>query len=363
MLRHGLVLSLILLIIGAAVWLDFTRQMHNALPIAKPVILEVPPGSNLTAVLNQLHQLNVISSKRQAFYLRIYVRMNNFGAALKAGEYNIKPGMSATDVIALIVSGRVMLHELRIIEGWTYKQLIAVVDASAELQHTLTGQSSAAVMTAIGKPGIPAEGRFYPDTYFFPKGTTDVAFLRRAAAAMDKILATEWANHDPQIPLKTADDALILASIIEKETSAQDERAKIAGVFMRRLSLGMRLQTDPTVIYGMGDKFDGRLHRRDLDADTPFNTYTRYGLPPTPICMPGRASIHAAMHPEAGKSLYFVARGDGTHQFSETLKGQDAAVRQYQLNIAPDQPAKKADSHQSKPHKHTRSRSHRAKSK
>jgi UPF0755 protein len=336
MLRHGLGLMLILLSIGACAWLDATRQLHNALPIADPVRLEIMSGEGLSAVLNQLREQNIVTSARQMFYLRVYARLNNLGAALKAGEYSIKPGMSATDVIAMIISGRVMLHELRIIDGWTYAQLISAVSADPELQHTLAGQDSEAVMAAIGKPGIAAEGRFYPDTYFFPKGTSDAAFLRRAAAAMDKTLATEWQNRDQQIPFKVADDALILASIIEKETSAPDERAKIAGVFMRRLTLGMRLQTDPTVIYGLGNRYDGSLHRKDLETDTPFNTYTRYGLPPTPICMPGRASIHAAMHPEEGKALYFVSRGDGTHQFSETLKGQDAAVRRYQLNAPPD---------------------------
>ena len=206
------------------------------------------------------------------------------------------------------------------------------------------------MMAAIGRPGIPAEGHFYPDTYLFPKGTADVAFLRRASMAMDKALASEWDMRDPQIPFKTSDDALILASIIEKETGAKDERAKVAGVFIRRLALGMRLQTDPTVIYGMGSEYKGNLYRKDLETDTPFNTYTRFGLPPTPICMPGRASIHAALHPVGDKTLFFVARGDGTHQFSETLQEQDAAVRKYQLKTPPPNPPIPA---KARKHKHS----------
>ena len=190
---------------------------------------------------------------------------------------------------------------------------------------------SPAPVQQLGAPGQPAEGRFYPDTYRFARGTTDAAFLRRAYQAMEGVLAQEWAGRSPNLPYASPDEALIMASIVERETGMIDERAEIAGVFVRRLQKKMRLQTDPSVIYGLGAKFDGNLRKRDLLADGPYNTYTRAGLPPTPICLPGRAALNAAMHPAAGKTLYFVARGDGSHVFTETFADHDAAVRKYQL--------------------------------
>jgi UPF0755 protein len=186
-------------------------------------------------------------------------------------------------------------------------------------------------MAALGHPDLDAEGRFFPDTYLFPRGTTDIAYLKRAYAAAEKNLEEQWAARASDLPYRSPYEALIMASIVERETAVPDERPMIAGVFIRRLAKGMRLQTDPTVIYGLGESFDGNLRKRDLLADAPYNTYTRAGLPPTPICLPGRAALAAALHPAAGDALYFVARGDGSHQFSATLQEHEAAVRRYQL--------------------------------
>jgi UPF0755 protein len=239
--------------------------------------------------------------------------------------------MRPVDLIALLVSGKVLLHELRLVEGWTFAQALQAVRGNPVLQHTLTDYTPRAVMTALGKPELHPEGRFYPDTYKFARGTSDLAFLQRAFTAMEQVLAAEWAQRSQEVPYRNADEALIMASIVERETGAPGERAEIAGVFVRRLQKRMRLQTDPSVIYGLGASFDGNLRRRDLLSDTPYNTYTRAGLPPTPICLPGRAAIHAALHPAAGETLYFVSRGDGSHQFSETIAEHNAAVRKYQL--------------------------------
>jgi len=239
--------------------------------------------------------------------------------------------MRPIDLTALLVSGRAVLHELRLVEGWRFDEALAAVRQHAALQQTMPQADAAKLMKALGHGELHPEGRFYPDTYHFPRGTTDVAFLRRAFDTMQSALDVEWPRRAEGLPYLVPGDALTLASIVERETGATSERAEIAGVFVRRLQLGMRLQTDPSVIYGLGATFDGNLRKRDLLADTPYNTYTRRGLPPTPICLPGRAALQAALHPAPGKTLYFVARGDGSHQFSATIAEHDAAVRKYQL--------------------------------
>jgi UPF0755 protein len=218
------------------------------------------------------------------------------------------------------------------VEGWNLKQVMAVVEQEPNLKHTLPKDvTPAALAHDLGIDVANPEGMLMPDTYQFPRGTSDVAFLKRAHEAEEQELQKQWADRAPDLPYARPYDALIMASIVEKETAQPLERGKIAGVFVRRLQKGMKLQTDPSVIYGLGDAYDGNIRLKDLRADTPYNTYTRYGLTPTPICMPGRAALAAALHPEAGDALYFVARGDGTHQFSATLKQQNAAVAKYQL--------------------------------
>jgi UPF0755 protein len=219
---------------------------------------------------------------------------------------------------------------VRLIEGWTFRQFRAELANAEALKPTTADMSEAQIMEAIGAPGIPAEGRFHPDTYAYDKGSSDLAVLRRAYRAMEQRLAAAWAERAADTPLRNPDEALILASIVEKETGSPAERGKVAAVFVNRLRVGMMLQTDPTVIYGLGEAFDGNLRKRDLQSDTPFNTYTRSGLPPTPIAMPGKASLLAAVRPDASKAFYFVSRGDGSSEFSQTLAEHNRAVNKYQ---------------------------------
>jgi UPF0755 protein len=230
------------------------------------------------------------------------------------------------------VNGDVIRYTLTIPEGWTFDQMLAAIRTQGKLRQTLTATDDEGVMRQLGYPGQHPEGRFFPDTYEFVAGTTDTSLLQRAYEEMQRHLEEEWRDRAPGLPLDTPYQALILASIVEKETGNPAERARIAGVFVRRLQKNIRLQTDPTVIYGLGAAFDGNLRRRDLTTDSPYNTYMRAGLPPTPIALPGLAALHAALHPAAGDELYFVSRGDGSHHFSASLDEHVAAVRNYQLN-------------------------------
>ena len=325
-------LGLLALLAAAAFARDVHTQLDATLPIAQAQVLDVPRGATLNGLLREFEARGLLESRRQRRYLSWYARLSGQARALKAGEYALAPGLRALDLTALLASGRVVLHELTLVEGWTFAQALAAVRAHAALAPTLPEEgAAAALMNALGAPEQHPEGRFQPDTYRFARGTTDVEFLRRAYRAAEKALAEEWAARADGLPYATPDEALVMASIIERETGMVEERGEIAGVFVRRLQLRMRLQTDPSVIYGLGAAFDGNLRKRDLLADGPYNTYTRAGLPPTPICLPGRAALHAALHPAPGKTLYFVARGDGSHQFSETFADHEAAVRKYQL--------------------------------
>ncbi|MHB8424607.1 MAG: endolytic transglycosylase MltG [Gammaproteobacteria bacterium] len=292
------------------------------------VDVEVTPGQPLRAVAAQLHAQGALP---HPFDLVLLARLRGDASTIRAGEYLVQPGTNVAGLLALLKSGRVVMHSLTLVDGWTFAQVLQAVEQDPELRHTLKGLDDSVIMTRLGHPGENPEGRFFPDTYQFPKGTTDAAFLERAYRTMQDHLHAAWQARAQNLPYKTPYDALILASIIEKETAQPVERAEIAGVFVRRLEKGMKLQSDPTVIYGLGNAYNGRITYQDLRTDTPYNTYTRYGLPPTPICMPGLPSIEAALHPASGNALYFVARGDGTHQFSATLQQQDAAVRKYQL--------------------------------
>ncbi len=251
--------------------------------------------------------------------------------ALKAGEYAICPGTSPRELLRQIEAGRVVQYPLTLVEGWTFAKVMETVRADDRLEQELSDLSPQEVMARLGFPNEHPEGRFFPDTYRFPRGTSDLSFLRRAFEAMREVVRAEWAGRAPNLPLTSPDEAIVLASIVEKETAVAAERPQIAGVFVRRLQKGMRLQTDPTVIYGLGEDFDGNLRRKDLEHDGPYNTYTRAGLPPTPIALPGRAAIHAALHPAAGEAIFFVARGDGTHAFSASLAEHNEAVRRFQL--------------------------------
>jgi UPF0755 protein len=315
------------------VWQDYRGFLDTPLHLpSQGLIYAVKPGRNARQIAADLNAKQVLDAP---LYLRLYARQSGLAPKIRAGEYRIEQGMTPRDLLALLVSGRTVQYPLTLLEGWTFAQVRQAIAGQAVLIQTLAGKDDAAVMAALGLPDQHPEGRFFPDTYHFPRGTTDLEFLRRAYARMQQVLEGAWQGRAKDLPLTTPDQALVLASIVEKETGAPEERSEIAGVFVRRLQRGMRLQTDPTVIYGLGASFDGNLRRRDLLHDTPYNTYTRAGLPPTPICMPGKASILAALHPAQGKALYFVSRGDGTHQFSATIKQHNAAVRRYQLHQHP----------------------------
>jgi len=297
-----------------------------------PETFVVKPGMSLKAFARELGRRGVLH-EQQSFL--ILANLLGQGRALKAGEYRFESGISARGILAQVVAGRVVRYPVVLIEGWTFRQVLQLLSRAEKLTHTLTGMSQGEIMAAIGHPGQHPEGRFFPDTYHFTAGDTDRIVLTRAYQRMQDRLDKAWNSRAPDLPLSTPDEALVLASIIEKETGKPEERAMIAAVFINRLRRGMRLQTDPTVIYGLGERFDGNLRRRDLEQDNPYNTYTRRGLPPTPIAMPGEAALHAALHPADTRAIYFVSRGDGSHVFSETLSEHNAAVIKYQLNGRP----------------------------
>jgi len=259
-----------------------------------------------------------------------WFRWSGLARKIRAGSYEIARGTTPTSLLNKMVRGDESLATVKLLEGWTFKQFRAELAKAEALKPTTAALGDAELMSALGAPGIAPEGRFYPDTYAYSKGSNDIAVLKRALHAMQKRLDDAWAQRAADTPLKTADDALALASIVEKETGAAADRGRVAAVFANRLRIGMPLQTDPSVIYGLGEAFDGNLRKRDLLADTPFNTYTRGGLPPTPIAMPGKASLWAAVRPDPSSALYFVARGDGSSEFSETLAEHNRAVNKFQ---------------------------------
>jgi UPF0755 protein len=331
--RKGRAGLLFLLLLGtlAGVAGDGWMQLNAPLAISRADTVELESGQRLNSLSRQLDNRGLFDNPRQRLYLLAYARLHGEAALLKAGEYAVEPGLTPLGLLATLTSGKVLLHELRIIEGWRFAQAWKLIQADPNVNHTLGEANAEAVMQALGKAGMSPEGRFFPDTYRFPRHTSDLTLLRNAYAAMDKVLSAEWAGRAPELSYTSPEQALTMASLVEKETGAAAERPLIAGVFLRRLHGGMRLQTDPAVIYGLGDAYDGNIHVEDLRTDTPYNTYTRDGLPPTPICLPGRDAIHAALHPDQGRALYFVSKGDGSHQFSDTLEEHNAAVMRYQI--------------------------------
>ncbi|PIE83330.1 MAG: aminodeoxychorismate lyase [Candidatus Contendobacter odensis] len=328
--RIFLTLALLVAACGYYLYTDYQNFLDAPLEIAGDTqILAVAPGMGIKDITQALYQPSGLSLP--AIYLQAYTRLNHLAHRLKAGEYRITSKYTPRRLIADIVAARVIQYSLTVIEGWTFRQLRRALANHPDIVQTLDGIGNAELMSRLGQAGKHPEGRFFPDTYHFPKGTTDLAFLRRAMAAMDQRLKAVWAQRAPKLPLENPYQALILASIIEKETSLPAEQPQVAGVFIRRLRKGMRLQTDPTVIYGLGEEFDGNIRRRDLRTDTPYNTYTNKGLPPTPIALPGAGALAAAVNPAHGDALYFVATGDGGHVFSKTLSEHNRAVRRYQL--------------------------------
>lgn len=305
------------------------KGLQQANQLKQPVLFTVDQGMPFAAVAGQLAKERAISS---AFWLRVWVRLHRSGREIKAGEYEITPGMTAIQVLDEMIAGRVKTWSIQFIEGWTFAEMRQALSDQGKLQHLIKGVPDAKVMAMLGHAGEQPEGLFFPDTYQFERGQTDLSILRRAYQKMQHTLDIQWQQRAKNLPYKTPYQALIMASLVEKETGLASERPKIAGVFVRRLEKGMRLQTDPAVIYGLGKHYLGDLTLKDLSLDTPYNTYRHGGLPPTPIAMPGLGAIEAALHPAEGSALYFVARGDGSHQFSDTLAEHDKAVRQYQID-------------------------------
>lgn len=323
----GLVLTVAVLT-GLCLWAVWWVQ--RPLPLTLPQVeVSVEAGSTPRDVAQRWVEAGVHTSP---WLLYQWFRVSGQARKIRAGTYAVDATTSPKSLLDKMVQGDESLEMLRIIEGWTFKQVRAELARSASLRPTTALWSESQIMSALGLTGTPAEGRFYPDTYRYSRGVSDLAVLKRAAQAMQRKLESAWQQRSATSTLKSPAEALILASIVEKETGQAADRPLIAGVFANRLRIGMPLQTDPTVIYGLGDQFDGNLRKRDLQSDTPFNTYTRRGLPPTPIAMPGWASLRAAVQPAATPALYFVARGDGSSAFSATLADHNRAVNQFQRN-------------------------------
>jgi UPF0755 protein len=313
-------------------WQLLSYQQFTGSPMmlggAQPVALLVSPGDSVRSVARALQDRGLVEEGRYFVWM---ARLQGNAGRIQAGEYQIVHGMTPAQLLEKMVTGKVRQYSITLLEGWDFRQMMAQIDANPYLQHLLKGLAAEEIMVRLGHQGEHPEGRFFPDTYHFPRGLTDVEFLQRAYRAMAQRLEQEWPMRAAGLPLRSPYEALILASIVEKETGVVEERPQIAGVFVRRLKLGMRLQTDPTVIYGIGSDYDGNIRAGDLKQDTPYNTYTRKGLPPTPIAMPSGEALHAALHPDEGESLYFVSRGDGSHHFSASYAEHECAVRRYQL--------------------------------
>ncbi len=324
----ALVAGLVILVVVAVAAITHYRSTPNT-ALSAAVTVEIPPGQSLYQTAHVLYEHGVVRHPRVFVWL---TRLEGHAEHLQAGEYRFQPGTTPDRIIAKLVTGNVVQHHVTLVEGWDFRQVMYTLEHQPALKHTLAGLSPEQIMARLGHPRQKPQGRFFPDTYAFPRGTADVDILRRAYRKMQTVLHQEWGRRQPGLPLKTPYQALTLASIIEKETGKPGERARVAGVFIRRLRLGMPLQTDPTVIYGLGASYHGKLHAADLRRNTPYNTYIHKGLPPTPISIPGRAAIHAALHPTAGDALYFVSKGNGSHAFAATLKEHDAQVRRYQLH-------------------------------
>ncbi|MEW5891717.1 MAG: endolytic transglycosylase MltG [Pseudomonadota bacterium] len=316
----------VLLLFGPAVWLALFAFRPLDLP-AEPVEFAVPPGSSTRAVARALEEAAILP--RQFEFVVLTILLNKTGR-IKAGQYSLEAPLTPLKLLDKLTRGDTVMRKLTVVEGWSFRQMRAAIDQHPDLRHESAGLSDQELLMKIGAMERHPEGLFFPDTYYFDIGSADLALYRRAYHAMQERLAQAWQARAEGLPYKSPYEALIMASIIEKETGAPEERPQIAAVFVNRLKLGMRLQTDPTVIYGLGERFDGNLRKVDLTTDTPYNTYTRAGLPPTPIALPGEAALRAALNPAKSRALYFVAMGEGRHHFSATLEEHNRAVNRYQ---------------------------------
>ncbi|PSQ91472.1 MAG: endolytic transglycosylase MltG [Proteobacteria bacterium SW_6_67_9] len=324
-------LALALAVAAAVAAVDVFRFLHSPMEGVPDdgAIYRIEPGTPVAGIAAELAERGLIE---RPSYLRLTARLSGAARRLQAGEYAIEPGMTPYRLLERFESGRVKQHSLTIIEGWTFHQVVSALRDAQALTHEVSDQPPERIMESLGHGGEHPEGRFFPDTYNFPRGTTDRALLQRAYDRMARVLERAWAERQAGLPLDGPYDALILASIIERETGVPEERRRIGGVFVERLEQGMLLQTDPTVIYGLGGDYTGDITYEHLRRDTPYNTYTRAGLPPTPIAMPSEASIEAAVDPERRGELYFVSTGEGEHVFSKTLEEHERAVDKYQLD-------------------------------
>ncbi|MEX2576760.1 MAG: endolytic transglycosylase MltG [Halofilum sp. (in: g-proteobacteria)] len=310
---------------------DYLRFLHGPMRVNadSPRTFVIEPGTSVQGIANELAREGLFD---RPLYFRLIARATGAATRIQAGEYAIQPGSTPYRLLQKIVAGEVKQYRITLIEGWTVAEMLDAIWAHDAIEPTLEGESPDSIMERLGHPDLHYEGRFFPDSYQFPRGTRDIDLLQRSFARMQHVLEEEWQAREEGLPIDTPAEALTLASIIERETGVPEERARIAGVFVERLERGMRLQTDPTVIYGLGEEYQGDIRYRHLREDTPYNTYTRAGLPPTPIALSSREAIHAALHPDRRGDLYFVSTGDGRHVFSETLEQHNQAVIEYQLD-------------------------------
>ncbi len=329
-LKAGAITLVILIpLVSGLFYYDYKSFLSQPLKVGvNGESLHVKPGMSLYKISRILKKRGIITKPR---YFIWHAKFSKGAHKIHVGEYILKPGITSYQLMTMLTSGDVKNYSVSIIPGRTFKQMMLVIHKNRALTHKLKGLTPTEIMTRIGLPGVHPEGRFFPDKYNFPKGMSDIDFLKRAYKAMDRFLQEQWAKRQPGIPIKSVYEALILASVVERETGVPSERPRIAGVFTRRLIKRMKLQSDPTVIYGMGDKYKGNIRRKDLRKPTPYNTYTIPALPITPIAMPSGDAIKAVLHPAKGKSLYFVAKGNGAHYFSATLREHNRAVREYQI--------------------------------
>lgn len=325
-LNKLLVLVLIAIVVLAG-WVIYFAKQPITLPAASQDLV-LKHGSSLRGIVQQMVREDVLA---EPWTFMLLVRAQGLAGEIKAGNYELHEGMTNYDLFLMITDGITSQRSITFIEGWTFRQIREALNRHEDIRHLSIPMTDEEILRQIGATERVAEGLFFPDSYFFDSGMSDLDILKRAYETMQRKLAKAWETRAPGLPYRTLYDALIMASIIEKETGRASERPMIASVFLNRLKLGMRLQTDPTVIYGMGENFDGNLRKRDLLSDGEYNTYTRAGLPPTPIAMPGMAAIEAALHPAQSKALYFVGKGDGSHAFSATLNEHNRAVHRYQL--------------------------------
>ncbi|WP_432744716.1 endolytic transglycosylase MltG [Methylobacter sp. G7] len=323
---------LILSFVGGWLWMDYQSALTKPVLVGETVYIEIEKGDSINRIIDKLVAQKIAV---KPFWFKVVALQENALKKLKTGEYELTSELTLPEILALFVQGKTKQHTITFPEGWSFKEILLEIEKNPHIEHTLNSVDFKSIMSKLESEAIAPvspEGLIFPDTYFFEKHTPDVSVLKRAYDKMQQVLQQEWLNKEENLPFKTPYEALTLASIVEKETGVAAERPLIAGVFIRRLERNMLLQTDPTVIYGIGESYQGDIRSKDLTTATPYNTYVISGLPPTPIAMPGRDALHAVLHPAKDDSLYFVARGDGTHVFSATLKDHNSAVDEFQRN-------------------------------